>query len=223
MARDYARSKSRGHNSASGWMWLVIGLVIGLAVAGLMFLKKHESSQRRYVEHEHAKKPHEKQKQNATTSSAHAQPQFDFYTMLPKMQVNGVANTATSETKPITTPAKAPNPPLVQLPKPTLSPDLPSASSASAQKAKPPATTTTTKPEKYALQIASVRNTADLDSLKAQLSMLGYDVMVKPFKNGNITLHRVMVGPYKSRSEAIKQQAQLRTNKISSVITKYPQ
>ena len=99
MLRDYARTpKPKDKKGLPGWAWLVAGLAIGLFVALLVYLdkatpesdktsitdaiKKHWSDAREVRKQEQVKAP-PKPADNKTTGK----PKFDFYTILPELEV----------------------------------------------------------------------------------------------------------------------------------------
>ncbi len=84
MARDYAKrpNKRKQRKSVSSWVWLLTGLLIGLVLAGIAYLKV--IMPQRNVEPEKtvsAPPPTVKPEPIA------AKPKFDFYTLLPEMEV----------------------------------------------------------------------------------------------------------------------------------------
>ena len=91
MARDY-KSKRKPAGGMSGWMGVVVGLLMGLAVAGAIYLKDHRPDQpapktkqadRRRA---HANEPPAAEAGDAGTSEEPAK-SYAFYDMLPKFEV----------------------------------------------------------------------------------------------------------------------------------------
>lgn len=72
--------------------------------------------------------------------------------------------------------------------------------------------------KKYLLQIASVSRFEEADRLKAQLTLLGFDVAVQTTKVGNRQWHRVNLGPYLSASAAKNMQKQLASKGVQSIL-----
>ena len=120
-------------------------------------------------------------------------PNFDFYTVLPEGKNQAAATPAIKKS----TNALAQLPSAPPLTKPTASNNL-----------------------KYILQIASVKNYADADRLKAELILMGYSVTVKKIIVNNVTWNRVNLGPYNSLASAQTAQADLQKNKIKSILLK---
>lgn len=106
MARDYAKAKHKNAAAPARWRWLLIGLVIGFGVAGIMYLKFNinniESASTWLNEHSKStnspsSKPlsHNSETPNKTANvAAKDKLHFDFYTVLPKMEVKSEAKAA---------------------------------------------------------------------------------------------------------------------------------
>jgi len=73
----------------------------------------------------------------------------------------------------------------------------------------------------YLLQAGSFRNNTDADRLRAQLLLLNLVVTIEKVKarNGD-SWHRVIVGPFKSRSKLAKARSILATHQIDSLLLK---
>ena len=71
---------------------------------------------------------------------------------------------------------------------------------------------------KFVLQVAALQKYSDADRLKAQLILEGYSVYIQKFNAGKTTWNRVYVGPFTSIQLAEKQQKQLRTQNINSLL-----
>ncbi|MEW6353216.1 MAG: SPOR domain-containing protein [Pseudomonadota bacterium] len=92
MARDY-KSVARRKSSAAqapGWMWLLIGLLPGLLIALLVYLGAQPA--RDGAQHAPVKPAATRAAPKAPQSAppeapAPAKPRFDFYTILPEMEV----------------------------------------------------------------------------------------------------------------------------------------
>ncbi|MFN2348354.1 MAG: SPOR domain-containing protein [Thioalkalivibrio sp.] len=94
-ARDYKHSTNRGRKKKSsglpGWVWGVAGLTIGLFAALLIYLDGREGapSEARVIS---APAPAQREardvrRQQAEEVPAPPKPRFDFYTMLPELEV----------------------------------------------------------------------------------------------------------------------------------------
>lgn len=120
------------------------------------------------------------------------EPTFDFYTLLPEMEV--VVDLPKQSQKTIVT-----APPQQQ-----------------------PKQSKTTKPvEKisYMIQVGSFRNLKDVDGFRARLALLGVESKVQTVTIDNKdTWHRVQVGPIIGREKADALQKQLKQNGIDSLL-----
>ena len=75
--------------------------------------------------------------------------------------------------------------------------------------------------EAYAIQIAAFNKREDAEALKGTLVLRGFDVMISPIMQKNMTWFRVMLGPYGSLSLAQKTQvAILRNEHMKGMIRK---
>ena len=97
MAKDYKNTpkrKSKKTKSAPGWVWMLAGLSIGLFVAFLVYLKDHQMETGKgnkpapIVEKSRAAALGQKAKATEQKNSSQTQkPRFDFYNLLPEMEV----------------------------------------------------------------------------------------------------------------------------------------
>ncbi len=198
MTRDY---KPRGGNNkrrkaTPGWVWLLAGLVLGLAAA-LLAYKYHGSAPAKPIAR-HLDLPSEQADEAAgpgvTTgkSGKHAaakplpsppKPRFDFYTILPKMEV--VVPEEDIKGRP-----KSGVPQVDQ-------------------------------PGTYYLQAGSFRAYDQADRLKAQLALLGLHAGIETVTvNKNESWHRVRVGPYKNLDELNRARVLLKENNMAAVLVK---
>ena len=73
----------------------------------------------------------------------------------------------------------------------------------------------------YLLQAGSFRNSADADQLRAQLLLLNLTATVEKARTRTgDTWHRVLVGPFESRSKLAKARSILASHEISSLLLK---
>ena len=95
MPRDYAKSQHKENRPIPGWIWMLAGLAIGLFVALLVYIKDNSSgklaitetvakvfqkqTETRGVKKERSNKPPE--------PVSNSKPKFDFYTILPELEV----------------------------------------------------------------------------------------------------------------------------------------
>jgi cell division protein FtsN len=91
MARDY-KSRRKPSGDFSGWLGVVCGLAVGLAVAGLVYLKD-DRAEAPIVQtaKTNKKKPHGSEPPDAEVGDSGAPEEpaksYDFYSMLPKFEV----------------------------------------------------------------------------------------------------------------------------------------
>lgn len=213
MPRDYAKTPKPKHpHSLPGWVWLLGGLFIGLFIALLVYLANNAGSDpdkdisssvneligkfkdsrqdTRDVRRDNNQAPPspDEQKQNED------KPRFDFYTILPELEVvipeqelfgDKSENTTTKPDKPgqPTTPAAG---------------DI-----------------------RYIIQAGSFRNPEQADRLKAQLALHGIEASIQTVKiNDNDTWHRVRVGPINDLSTVNQTRKRLQDNGIASIVVK---
>jgi cell division protein FtsN len=73
----------------------------------------------------------------------------------------------------------------------------------------------------YWLQVASFRSADDADQQRAKLLLLNLDASIEKTQNAkNEEWHRVMVGPFTSRSKLAKARSLLASNEINSILIK---
>lgn len=208
MSRDYAKQKARStaSNSINHWLWLFVGLFLGLCLS-LFFIIKNKptplavnsltinqpatpshtkTNPQKKVSH-----PNEK-----STDAAKKQPQFDFYTLLPEAEA----------------PLSEPKKPAAKL--------VTSAQTPAKMTTKPAPATSTKQALNYILQIGAFPHYADADELRAQLVLQGHEANIKTIKSHGATWNRVWMGPYSTLSAAQKSQQQLQQNHIKSIVVR---
>ena len=191
MPRDYAKSQHKEHKPIPGWIWMLAGLIIGLFVALLVYIKDNSSgkltitetvskvfqnkNETRGVKKENTKMPPPPPSSN--------KPKFDFYTILPELEV------AIPEQELIDT----------------------QSNTASSPRTK----------QKYMLQAGSFKKFEEADKLKARLVLQGIEANIQKVKiNASDTWHRVRIGPLNSVSELNKTRRRLRSLGIASIVVK---
>jgi cell division protein FtsN len=96
VAKDYknaAKPKEKTAKAAPGWLWMLAGLSIGLFVALLVYLKDYQagdvppSTPAPVVEKSRPAEPVKKAEKPAAEKEAAQRPRFDFYNLLPEMEV----------------------------------------------------------------------------------------------------------------------------------------
>ena len=88
------RSKKPDKKSFPGYIWLFAGLAIGLFASFLLYLEKQPEEELSFkdaviqeLEKVTAAKPAKKHSAENTEKKTSAEPRFDFYTILPELEV----------------------------------------------------------------------------------------------------------------------------------------
>lgn len=229
MPRDYKNRANRKKKrpALSPLVGVLAGLLIGLFVAFLVYIKSRSEPREPVYVQEILPPP-------ATTSSAQAaddahgeeatatppppKPRFDFYTLLPEMEVVIPEEEITESLKqtaprPVTTPPPAspasktePVAPLTATPAVTPKP-------VATPKPAAPATPTGT----YYLQVGSFSDGVKAERFKAELGMLGMQTSIQKVTiNNKETYHRVRVGPFGTLDELDRTRQTLKKKGIDS-------
>ncbi|SHF27282.1 Sporulation related domain-containing protein [Microbulbifer donghaiensis] len=194
------RNASRRSSSSAGkpaWVWFVLGNFVGGFVVLMIFLHGLKDNGKPAAI---AKRP-PPAKQAEDKSDA---PRFDFYTLL---QENEVAVPPPKAAKPARHNGTS-----------TSSSTSGAASSGNTRSEAPvdePALV-------YILQAASFREAAEAERLRAQLTLANLDVKVETATDSRGTWHRVLVGPYSSRSRVAKAREVLADHKLMPLVLKRP-
>ncbi len=194
MPKDY---KSRANTSrkkarqSSGWVLFISGLLVGLFISGLAWLKLSppgDPAGRRLGAPvaQQASPPMEPAEPEESDAP---RPRFDFYTILPEMEV------------------------VVPEPKPVARAEAPASPPGAATVSKPDAPT-----GRYMLQMGSFKKFSDADRLKASLALVGIEADIQKVRiDGGAVFHRVRSGPYDERRvNALR--ARLKQNNINSLV-----
>lgn len=216
MSRDYAKKSSsrRSKHAVPGWVWMMIGLLVGLFVAFLMYLNQANLKPTQWEMPALLKDQQGADKKQAAASTDKASEQakvnFDFYNMLPEFEVP-VPDSPTVE-------PPAPRPTPVNTPEPT-------SPAAQADTPEPPQPVTqpftVAAPEAYIIQAGSFSNAKDADTRRAQLALLGIISKVQKVTiDGSKIYHRVRVGPYQDMERLNKVRALLKENSIEFMLVK---
>lgn len=197
--RNQARSKGKGKSSGSmpGWIWAMLGLSFGLAIAALVYITrpsqplpgqaamtKLEGKAAAADDANDAKvssKPEPATgKKGAIKLPPKEKPRFTFYDILPGQEVI-----------------------------------VPSSVVAAAGKALPG------DDGLYVIQVAAYRTQEDADAQKAKLALIGMESRIEKITiDGKDTYFRVRVGPEKSLAKAHTLMARLEQNGVQAVLIK---
>ncbi|MFV9615575.1 MAG: SPOR domain-containing protein [Gammaproteobacteria bacterium] len=205
MPRDYkTRVTSKNKKSLPGYIWLLSGLAIGLFVAFIVYLDKQPENNKDFgsaVQLELEKLKQQAKKKNSaaastskTSVSEKKEPKFNFYTLLPELEVF----IPESETRPPVRTSSTTS---------TVSSAAKSKSSNTQHKSK----------KQYILQVGSFQNLNDAKKLKANLAFLGLEAGIQHVTVNKQAWHRVRTGPYQNKQQLYKKQKLLKQNEINSI------
>lgn len=217
------RGASRGptrKNSARqvpGWVWLFTGVVAGLFVAFLVHLGQVQMKQgvpgqtivkgNKGGDQASAKNDQNHQGDKESKDKKGDQPKFDFYAVLPKMEVIAPKGDGEDQSSGKHRGAESDdndNPPTA-------------ASHGDARHGNDNASGADNH-QRYMLQAGSFRHQSDADRRRAELILKGFQVNIQPVQldNGD-TWHRVMIGPYTSLASLHSAQDKLITQGVETL------
>ena len=197
MPRDYKYSRTDYRQPLPGWAWLLTGLAIGLIVAFMVYLhgqKLLKESRQNSLNIAVETDSRQHKTNQAQIPATPSQRSFDFYTLLPELEVPLPQETQHQEH----TPPQPKQPPSGESPKPT------------------PKNQSTT--DSYFLQAGSFQRLKEADSLKARLALLGVESNIESVRVNTETWHRVRIGPYKNRSQINQIRVTLQRNKVDTLL-----
>jgi cell division protein FtsN len=220
VSRDYAKRSSnrRSKHSVPGWVWMVIGLLVGLFVAFLMYLNQASVKPTEWEMPALLKdqggsdaKPVDRAGEKESEQS---KLNFDFYNVLPEFEVP----------VPDSQPGKpAPKPVIAPPPKPSAPVTVETAPRPQTASSKPvtPKPVTVPEPGAYIIQAGSFSTAKDADTRRAQLALLGIVSKVqKVTVSSGKTYHRVQVGPLDNRERIEQVSELLKENSIEYMLVK---
>lgn len=172
-----AKRNNQKQQRSLPWGPMFISFAVGLFIMFLINIKDNVPAE------------NGKQKSAPKQQSQAVEPTFDFYTLLPEMEVV------------VDTPKQVEKKTIVTSPPQTVSIEKP-----------------VTKVS-YILQVGSFKKADDADSFRARLALLGIESKVQKVTIDNKdTWHRVQLGPIVGRDKADKLQRQLKQNNIDSLL-----
>jgi cell division protein FtsN len=229
MPRDYKHraTRKRKRSKLSPWILVITGLLLGLFIAFLGFLKLQKSQEPPAFFQESllppveetlpdtaAESPAEAVEETPQAKALPPKPRFDFYTLLPEMEVVVPEEEVAPPPAPAQRPAAATRPE-VQQPAPATPTAAVPATPAPAATA--PASTT----ETWLLQAGSFRNGEQAERLRAQLALLGLQTSIQKVTiNNKDTYHRVRVGPFHDTGSLNQARSRLSKQGIESSVIK---
>jgi cell division protein FtsN len=183
-----AHKKKQRQNSGNCLFHLFGGLVVGAFLMGLAWLKLGPGLTTNGV----PGIPKPRQDTAKEERQETPRPTFEFYTILPEMEVviPDEEIVTPDDDNPRTAPKEA-------------------------------ATTAPREHESYILQMGSFRKYQDADRLKAKLALIGIEAEIQKVSiNNRDTYHRVRSGPYGSQSQLNAARRLARENNINSLVIK---
>ena len=213
MARAKNQARRSGRSSGTpGWVWLIVGLLMGAAVFGYLQFKDKWGKPTSTLP-----QPDPQAQARATRGEEVApdkpKPKYDFYTLLPEKEV--VIPDAELDAQARAEAAKPPTP--VDAVPPTETTGDPAAPTvASAGDVAPTAPTASSEGPRYLIQAGAFRGSTEAEALKAKIAMTGEIARVEVAQiNGN-TVHRVRMGPYPNASALAAAKAALANHGITA-------
>jgi len=220
MAARRGKSQARrgGNGSLPGWMWLLIGAVLALVLVLIVpkYLKPDRSGDNFFRPRpnpearpaisalDEADPPPARTATPRPLPAPRAEPEYDFYTVLPEQE------TALSDAELARLAAPRTPPAPVTPPVPSTHPDA-------AAPATPPVARAAA-PARYLLQVGAFSNPAEAESLKAQIALLvGLQAKIEAGTVDGKPIHRVRLGPYTSAGELTQIKQRLGNGGLSAM------
>jgi cell division protein FtsN len=226
MARDYAQrsngnrrqtrsSSGKRGGGVPGWVWLIAGLSVGLAIAAFVYIKRpvdsthlipqaHEADDGDAAGADNARPAARKGggKAQGLPLPPKEKERFTFYEILKNQEVVLPNEAAKSSQPPATpkpqTPANADG-----------TPPPPATANASANSGS------------YIIQVASYRSQAEAEKQKASLALIGVEARIESVTIDNKdTFYRVRIGPDKNWQHVQQTMARLESNGIQGLLVK---
>lgn len=220
MPRDYKNRarKRKKRKSLSPLVGVIGGLLIGLFVAFLVYIKMQAKPDPHVYLQESIPAPaastgqdvRDVRKEQVDAIPSPPKPRFDFYTLLPEMEVVIPEQEITAALKQPPAPVKKAAPVVEAKP-------------AATAKVVPKTTPAPVKPGKsaaggtYYLQVGSFRNGVQAERFKAELALQGMQTSIQTVTiNNKDTYHRVRVGPFHNFDALDKTRQSLKKKGIDS-------
>lgn len=210
MSRDYKRRAEPrvARPRRPGWVPLLVGFLLGVATTGFAWVKLGPPELRALgesIQQLGRKPPPPAPSEKEAAIAAAPKPRFDFYNLLPEMEVVVTDEEVERRAKP-GAPVVAATQPVTPQPAP-----VPPAS--------PPPTVAAD--ETLLLQVGAFKKSADAEKLKAQLALLGIESQVQNVSIDNRdAFFRVRVGPYRGVTKLKEVRERLKQAGIDSVVVR---
>ena len=225
MPRDYKNRATRKKKRArlSPWVGVLAGLLIGLFVAFLVYIKSQaKPGEPVYIQETLPpataiqEDVRDARKDESEVIPAPPKPRFDFYTLLPEMEIvipeEEIKESLKQTPPPPVAPPAVVKPATVDTPPPQASvkPAIP------VKPAPPPAPKPAPSGTFY-LQVGSFSDSTKADRFRAELAMMGMQTSIQKVTiNNKDTYHRVRVGPFGTLNELDKTRQRLKKKGIDS-------
>jgi cell division protein FtsN len=193
--RHRTAAKNVNNTQKSHWLWVLAGVLVGVLISSAIFFKLQSTNQN-IASIKKSFNNSIKKARATTTKPKEKEPVFDFYTVLPNMDTTTTNNTESNK---------------LQYMKKT------STATVSEVKSEP------IKNIKYLVQIATFTKMDAADELKAELTLAGFDANIEPLQKNNTTWYRIIMGPFNSEQQAIKQQQLLAKQNINGNLLRIEQ
>lgn len=198
MARRRRKSQARRERSRRRvplWVWLLVGLLIGLGLAAALLLHERGSGRLGPLADPAASAvPASDPGVVPPPQEERQKPRYDFYTLLREREAQ-VSDQELAERVRAESGAAAP---------------APGAQQGSAPEA--------AQREHYLIQAGAFRDLRDADAVKARIALAGLQARIETANVNGITVHRVRLGPYASASELERAKRQLAENGVPDTL-----
>lgn len=188
-------------------VWFVLGAMLGSFAISLYWLQRETS-----MTQTETPAP-------AVTQERPPQPKFDFYDLLPEMEVvvpNAEADAAAAAAAAQARIAAEQAAKQAKVDPATVKQDTAAAKqSPTAATAEPPA-----GQETYLLQLGSFRRAEEAERLKAQLALQGIQAKIQQVPINGVTYHRVLTGPLRGSQQLNEVRGRLRKNGVDTIVIK---
>lgn len=201
-------SRNNGSTGIPAWFWLLGGILIGLGAAAVLMFRGYLPE---FKEHAPAiDRPAESISSKALISEKDQapepeKPRFDFFTVLPEMEVVVPEQELQRQAQSKPVPEAA-----------TKTENGTDSESTSNQGA----ATTAASDERYILQVGSFQNASEAEQMKAQLALIGFSTSVQTVTVNGQSWHRIRVGPFEGAREAENMRQMLVDNHYKPLVMK---
>jgi cell division protein FtsN len=225
MPRDYKhRVNRRKRKTLSPWLGVAAGLLIGLFVAFLVYIKLQAKPDEPVYVQEILPPPaaattqqdvHEAESNDPDATPQPPKPRFDFYTLLPEIEVV-VPDEEIEQSRKPPPPAVAP---VTEATKPDASEPPPASAATPPEPApvKPVAKPAPAAAGTFYLQVGSFSDAGKAEAFRAELALMGLQTSIQRVTiNSKDTYHRVRVGPFGTLDELDRTRTRLNKKGIES-------